>query len=247
MPRRSVKARYRRQRFPVTVCMLCWTSIWSGWVRRTSLRIPSSRIAPRCGYFLEWCRERGLDDVTEITRPVLERYQRSLYQYRKKNGEPLTFRTQNTRLRSVKGWFRWLARQNHLLHNPASELILPRLENRLPKYILNAEEAETVLQQPDMHTTRRPARSRDSRNVLLDRHAAAGSGESEALRHRPRARHGDDPAGQGEEGPAHSDRRARAGAGSRSTSARRGRICSRRPTTARCFWIRWASRSTACI
>ena len=104
------------------------------------------------GYFLEWCRERGLDDVTEITRPVLERYQRSMYQYRKKNGEPLTFRTQNTRLRSVKGWFRWLARQNHLLHNPASELILPRLENRLPKYILNAEEAETVLQQPDVHT-----------------------------------------------------------------------------------------------
>ena len=44
---------------------------------------------------------------------MLERYQRSLYQYRKKNGEPLTFRTQNTRLRSVKGWFRWLARQNH--------------------------------------------------------------------------------------------------------------------------------------
>jgi integrase/recombinase XerD len=104
------------------------------------------------GYFLDWCRERGLDDVTEITRPVLERYQRSLYQYRKKNGEPLTFRTQNTRLRSVKGWFRWLARQNHLLHNPASELILPRLENRLPKYILNAEEAETVLRQPDVAT-----------------------------------------------------------------------------------------------
>ena len=89
---------------------------------------------------------------TEITRPVLERYQRSLYQYRKKNGEPLTFRTQNTRLRSLKGWFRWLARQNHMLHNPASELMLPRLENRLPKYILNAEEAETVLQQPDVAT-----------------------------------------------------------------------------------------------
>jgi integrase/recombinase XerD len=104
------------------------------------------------GYFLDWCRERGLDDVAEITRPVLERYQRSLYQYRKKNGEPLTFRTQNSRLRSLKSWFRWLARQNYLLHNPASELILPRLENRLPKYILNMEEAETVLAQPDVAT-----------------------------------------------------------------------------------------------
>lgn len=104
------------------------------------------------GYFLDWCRERGLDHPAEITRPILERYQRSLYQYRKNNGQPLTFRTQNSRLRALKGWFRWLTRQNYLLHNPASELILPRLENRLPKYVLTAEEAETVLMQPDTTT-----------------------------------------------------------------------------------------------
>jgi integrase/recombinase XerD len=42
------------------------------------------------------------------------------------------------------------SRQGHILHNPASELLLPRLENRLPKYILNAEEAEIVIQQPDI-------------------------------------------------------------------------------------------------
>ena len=56
------------------------------------------------GYFLEWCRERSIEDVTEVTRPVLKRYQRSLYHYRKKDGAPLTFRTQNSRLRSLKGW-----------------------------------------------------------------------------------------------------------------------------------------------
>ncbi len=54
----------------------------------------------------------------------------------KRTAQPLTFRTQNSRLRALKGWFRWLARQNYILHNPASELMLPRLENRLPKYIL---------------------------------------------------------------------------------------------------------------
>jgi integrase/recombinase XerD len=101
------------------------------------------------GYFIDWCQMRGLETPTEITRPILERYQRWLYQYRKKNGEALTFRTQNTRLRALKGWFRWLARQNYILHNPASELILPRLENRLPKYVLSAAEAEQVIQQPD--------------------------------------------------------------------------------------------------
>lgn len=59
-----------------------------------------------------------------------------------------TFRTQNTRLPFLKGWFRWIARQNYILHNLASELILPRLENRLRKYILSA--SEIVIQQPDI-------------------------------------------------------------------------------------------------
>ncbi len=101
------------------------------------------------GYFIDWCHERGLENPTEITRPILERYQRTLYQYRKQNGQALTFRTQCHRLRAIKGWFRWLARQNCILYNPASELILPRLENRLPKYILTATEAEQVIQQSD--------------------------------------------------------------------------------------------------
>jgi len=110
------------------------------------------------GYFIDWCHDRALENPAEITRPILERYQRALYHYRKQNGDPLTFRTQNSRLRALKGWFRWMARQNYLLHNPASELILPRLENRLPKYILTAEEAEVVMQQPDITT---PAGLRD--------------------------------------------------------------------------------------
>ena len=32
-----------------------------------------------------------LAEPFEITRPVLERYQRYLFYYRKKNGEPLSF------------------------------------------------------------------------------------------------------------------------------------------------------------
>jgi len=41
----------------------------------------------RCytGYFLRWCRERGLSHPLEITRPVLERYQRHLFHYRREN------------------------------------------------------------------------------------------------------------------------------------------------------------------
>ena len=123
------------------------------WLSARNFSDDTVRTSRACiGYFLEWCRERSIEDVAEITRPVLERYQRSLYHFRKKDGAPLTFRTQISRLRSLKGWFRWLARQNYLLHNPASELILPRLENRLPKYVLNVEEMEAILRQPDVST-----------------------------------------------------------------------------------------------
>src|SRR5438105_11645995 len=77
--------------------------------------------------FTQWCRERGIADPLEVTRPVLERYQRYLFLYRKKSGEPMSFRSQHSRLVPLRMWFRWMTRQNHLLHNPASELELPRL------------------------------------------------------------------------------------------------------------------------
>jgi len=101
-------------------------------------------------FFLAWCHDRGITEPTEVTRPILEHYQRYLFHYRQKNGNPLSFRSQHTRLVPIRVWFRWLARQHHILHNPASELELPRLEHRLPKAILTVGEMEQVLAQPDI-------------------------------------------------------------------------------------------------
>jgi integrase/recombinase XerD len=103
------------------------------------------------GFFVDWCRDRGLTEPTEVTRPILEHYQRYLFHYRQKNGNPLTFRSQLARLVPIRVWFRWLARQRHILHNPASELELPRLEHRLPKTILTVAEMEQVLAQPNVN------------------------------------------------------------------------------------------------
>jgi integrase/recombinase XerD len=104
-------------------------------------------------WFLSWCAERDLIEPTEITRPILERYQRHLFYYRKKNGEPLSFRSQHARLVPLRVWFRWMTRQNYILHNPASELELPRQGHHLPKHVLNIHEVEQVLQQPDIGDT----------------------------------------------------------------------------------------------
>lgn len=64
--------------------------------------------------------------------------------------DPLTFRAQHARLVPVRAFFKWLARQNHLLYNPASELELPRLEHRLPKHVLTTTEVEQVMAQADI-------------------------------------------------------------------------------------------------
>jgi integrase/recombinase XerD len=103
------------------------------------------------GFFIAWCEARSLLRPQEITKPILERYQRHLYHHRKADGKPLSFRAQHSRLIPVRGYFKWLTRQNVLLSNPASELELPRLEHRLPKHVLTAEEAESVLSQPNVH------------------------------------------------------------------------------------------------
>lgn len=102
--------------------------------------------------FIRWAEQRGIQHPMEVTRPILESYQRYLYYYRQKNGQPLTFRTQRSRLTPVCRWFRWLVRNNHILHNPASDLDLPRLEKRIPRTILTAQEAERVLLGPDIGT-----------------------------------------------------------------------------------------------
>jgi integrase/recombinase XerD len=102
--------------------------------------------------FILWSAERGLERPHEVTKLVLERYQRHLYYRRKPNGEPLSFRTQAQRLVPIRAWFKWLARENHILSNPASELELPRPEKRLPALVLTAEEAEAIMAVPDTTT-----------------------------------------------------------------------------------------------
>jgi integrase/recombinase XerD len=103
--------------------------------------------------FLAWLTERGIHEPLEVTRPVLERYQRSLFHHRKKNGQPMGFRSQHHLLVAVRQWFRWMTRENHILHNPASELELPKQGHNLPRHVLNVREAEQVLQQPEIGDT----------------------------------------------------------------------------------------------
>lgn len=102
--------------------------------------------------FIHWCDERDLQQPQEITKPILERYQRHLYYYRKSDGQPLTYGSQLAFLTPIRSFFKWLTKENHILYNPASELELPKKPKRLPKTILGIEEVETIINQPDIET-----------------------------------------------------------------------------------------------
>ena len=101
--------------------------------------------------FIAWANDRDLIRPEQITKPILESYQRWLYRYRKKNGQPLGLRSQVELLQTVKDFFRWLCRQNVLVSNPASELEMPRREHRLPVEALSVQEVGRVLSVPDVN------------------------------------------------------------------------------------------------
>jgi integrase/recombinase XerD len=143
---------------------------WMEWmlVRRYSARtVDTTR--RHVEQFAIWCDTRGLVRPEEITKPILERYQRFLFHYRKKDGRPLSYSSQAGKLVAVRGMFRWLARQNAILWNPAADLDLPRPEYRLPKHVLTITEIEKVIAAPDV---RDPLGLRD-RAIVETLHATA--------------------------------------------------------------------------
>jgi len=101
--------------------------------------------------FIGWCDDRSLAHPTVITKPILERYQKHLFEYRQRNGQPLSYRTQTSLLSPIKAFFKWLSRENHIPFNPASELDLPKVRRGIPRNILSVEEVNRVLALPDIH------------------------------------------------------------------------------------------------
>ena len=100
--------------------------------------------------FIAWADERGIAKPVEIARPLLERYQRHLYHYRKSNGGPLSVIAQLGLLNPLTAWFRWMVRERHLLYNAAADLELPKKPSLLPKTILTVAQVEGIINQADV-------------------------------------------------------------------------------------------------
>lgn len=133
--------------FPALVEEFC-TDLGTRGFSPTTIRSRRQQLGALAG----WLADRGVSRPVEVTRPMLVRYQRWLFHYRKPDGHPLSFRSQNARLLPVRAFFKWAVKNNLVGSNPASELELPRVEHRLPQPALTITEAEQVLAGPDLGT-----------------------------------------------------------------------------------------------
>lgn len=106
------------------------------------------------GRFNLWCAGLQWTRPQQVTHHRMKRYQYVLYEYRKRNGEPLSLSCQRVRLITIKGFYKWLCREHGLKGNPAENLELPRLGTRLPRTVFSAQETEHILKQTQIQTAR---------------------------------------------------------------------------------------------
>jgi integrase/recombinase XerD len=104
------------------------------------------------GEFIAWASERGVLHPAQVSRAVLERYERFLFHYRKRDGNPLSIASRRCKLVPLRGFFRWLTRAGHIPANPAADLELPRRLKRLPRVVLTVGEVERVMACVDLGT-----------------------------------------------------------------------------------------------
>ena len=124
------------------------------------------------GAFVRWCAHQGLANPQEITRPALEQYQRHLFNYRKRNDQPLSLRTQYGMLVPLRVWFRWMTRENCVPHTPALDLELPRIGHYLPRHVLNVAGSRACVAETKPIDTHRTSRSCHLGDSLFDRNTA---------------------------------------------------------------------------
>ena len=106
---------------------------------RTNLRI-----------FLVWAHPRSITTSEEVTRLILESYQRHLFHYRKDDGNPLGISPQRARLNALRGFFSYLCKHDFIPANPAADLETPRAPKLLRHKALDEDQLKDLFNLPDV-------------------------------------------------------------------------------------------------
>lgn len=93
----------------------------------------------RLRYFVDYLKAHGVPRVHELTTEVILGYQSSLHERRGRHGRRLALKTQLFDLGVVRTFCRFLLRRGALLTDPTRDLVLPKVEKRLPTVLTSRE------------------------------------------------------------------------------------------------------------
>ncbi|MGI8481669.1 MAG: tyrosine-type recombinase/integrase [Chthoniobacterales bacterium] len=96
--------------------------------------------------FFLWLTSAGIEDVRELTREHLRAYALSLRQ------QNFTTYTLHAKLVTLRRLFEHLESTDAILVNPCTGMLLPKMEERLPRNVLSQTEARRILDAPDTQT-----------------------------------------------------------------------------------------------
>jgi site-specific recombinase XerD len=100
-------------------------------------------------HFNAWCVEHGIEQPQNVMHAHVEAFQRHLFRYRRKDGQPMTASGQASILGGVNVFFSWMVKHRHLPSNPACDVELPRVPKGL-RDPMTASEVEAVLALPNL-------------------------------------------------------------------------------------------------
>lgn len=108
--------------------------------------------------FFGFLVKKGIDDVREVCSETIREYQLYLGSPRlavdptERRRKPYTTHTLHSKLMALRKLFEHLEKTDVVLVNPCLKMILPKLEQRLPRTVLTLAEARAILDAPDTQT-----------------------------------------------------------------------------------------------
>jgi integrase/recombinase XerD len=102
--------------------------------------------------FLAWLDEGGITRVDDITREIVYAWQVEVYQTLNTRGRQHSASYQNSLIRIVKQFTRFLHERNYIVSDPARGIGYAKLPKPLPRGILTPAEAKRIIHAPDTRT-----------------------------------------------------------------------------------------------
>jgi integrase/recombinase XerD len=111
-----------------------------------------STINAYTGHLKSFLAGKDCRDMKQVTRSMLEAYIAGLYDYRDEDNKPYSIATISLKVRALKRFFEYLEQSNVVFINPAEFIHEPKKEKTLPRAVLAPDEANKILDQPNLGT-----------------------------------------------------------------------------------------------